>query len=85
MPLMVSLSNRTDVSGIGRDIIDAIWNSLAEILVDEVVHLDLVGASCLAVVAAGVLVVADQFLRFRVDRDHRMTDDWRPGIPRPWR
>ena len=63
----------TDAARIRRDVVDTIGNGFAEFLVDEVMHIDLVRAAFRSVVAARVLVRADQFLLLGIDRDHRLT------------
>ena len=61
-----------DTTGVRADIVDAIGNGLAEFLVDEVMHIDVERATLLLIIAASVLVFADQFLLLGVDRDHRL-------------
>src|SRR5260370_4897015 len=56
-----------------RDVVDAIRNGFAEFLVAEVMHVNLVGAAFRSIVAARVLVGADQFLLLGVGRGHRLT------------
>jgi hypothetical protein len=62
-----------DATGVRADVVDSVGNGFAELLVDEVVHVDLVWTALRTIVAAAVLVGADQFLLLRVDRDHRLT------------
>ena len=62
-----------DATGVRADIVDAIGNGLAELLVNEVVHIDVDRDALRSIIAAGVLVFADQFLFLGVDRDHRLT------------
>ena len=57
---------------VAADVIDAVRDRFAEFFVDEVVHVDLVGATFRTVVATRVLVGADEFLFLGVDRDHRV-------------
>jgi hypothetical protein len=54
---------------IGADVINAIGNGLAEFLVDEIMNLHLVGAALGPVVAAAILVGANQLLFLCVNRD----------------
>ncbi len=61
-----------DTAGVRADIIDAIGNGLAELLADEVVRIDVERATLRLVIAAGVLVFANQFFFLGVDRDHRL-------------
>ena len=61
-----------DATGVRADVVNSVRNGFAEFLVDEVVHVDLVGTALGPIVAAAVLVGADQFLLLRVDRDHRL-------------
>ncbi len=48
-------------------------DSFAQLSVDEVVDLDLLGFTGGAPFSAAVLVLADKFLFLRVDGDHRIT------------
>jgi hypothetical protein len=57
----------THTARILRDVVDAIRNGFAEFLVAEVMHVDLVGAAFRSIVAARVLVGADQFLLLGVE------------------
>jgi len=57
-------------SGVGAQVVDAVGDRLAR-LADEVVDLDLLRVAGGSVVAAGVLVLADEFLFLAVDADHR--------------
>jgi len=41
--------------------------------IDEIVHLNVIGATFSAVVAASILVEADKLLLFGIDRDHRLS------------
>ena len=61
-----------DTTGVRADVVDPIRNRLAQLLVDEVMHVDLVGTAFATIVAARVLVRADAFLFLGVDRDHRL-------------
>ena len=62
-----------DPTSIRADVIDSVRSDFAEFLVDEVMNLDLVRTTPWAVVAAGVLVGADQLLFLGVDRDYGLT------------
>src|SRR5208283_5277176 len=62
-----------DATGVRADVIDAVGNGLAEFLVDEVMHIDVDWSALRPIIAAGVLVFADQFFLLGVDRDHRLT------------
>src|SRR5207237_8985516 len=68
----VVMNADTHAAGIRGNVVDAIGNGFAEVLVDEVVHLDLVGAALRSIVTAGILVGADQFLLLGIDRDYRL-------------
>src|SRR5208283_5536316 len=54
------------------NVVDAVRNGLADLLVDEVVHIDVDRNAVRLIIAAGVLVVADQFLLLGVDRNDRL-------------
>ena len=62
-----------DPSSIGRDVVDAIGRDLAELLVLEVVHFHAPRITLRPPIAAGVAVVADQFLLLGVDGDDGLT------------
>jgi hypothetical protein len=70
-----------DIAGVGGDVVDAVRNRLAQFLVDEVMHVDLVGTAFGAIVGTGVFVFADIFLLFGVDRDHRLAGGLKRGGP----
>src|SRR5439155_6411648 len=55
------------------DVIDAVGDRLAELLVLEVVHTDQLGLALGPPLPPGVLEIPDQLLLFGVDRDHRLT------------
>jgi len=61
-----------DTTGVRADIVDATGNGLAELLVDEVMHIDVDRAALRLIIATRVLVFADQFFLLGVDRDHRL-------------
>src|SRR5476649_2316814 len=68
----VVVDAKTNPAGIGCHVIDAIGRHLAKGLVDEVMHVDRIGTSRGAVIAAAILVLADQFLLFGVNRNDRL-------------
>jgi hypothetical protein len=61
-----------DPAGVAGDIANTIWNRLAEIFDQEVMHADLLRLALRTPLAAAVLEVADQFLFLGVDRDPRL-------------
>ena len=61
-----------DPAGVGRDVVDAIGDGLAQVLVGEVVDVDAFGLTHGLVLASAVLELPDQFLLLGVDRDHRL-------------
>ena len=61
-----------DPARVRGDVVDAVRRDLAEFLVDEVMHFHLIGAAGGAVVAAAVLVLADQLHFLRINGDHRL-------------
>src|ERR1035438_4210923 len=63
-----------DATGIGRDVVDAIRDDFTKLLVNEVIHIDLVGTAFRPIVTSAVLVAADWFLLLCVDRNHRLTN-----------
>src|SRR4029077_4859992 len=62
----------THTADIRCNVVDTVGNAFAKFLVDEVMHIDLVGTALRSIVAACVLVRADQFLLLGIDRDHRL-------------
>jgi len=49
-------------AGIGPDVIDPVGDGLAELAVDEVMHVDLLGLPVGPVLAAAVLIPPDELL-----------------------
>src|SRR5471030_1537553 len=68
----VMVDAKTHPTGIGCHVIDAVGRYLAEGLVEEVVRLHQIGTAFGAVIAAAVLVLADEFLLLRIDRNDRL-------------
>ena len=62
----------THPPGIGGQIIDAIGHRAAKFLDQEVVHPNLFRTPLRPIFAAMVVEIADKFLLFGVDRDHRL-------------
>jgi hypothetical protein len=58
----VVVDAKTYPAGIRCHVIDAIGRHLAEGLVNEVIRIDRIGAPLGAVIAAAILILADQFL-----------------------
>ena len=65
----VMVDAHADPCGVRREIVDAVGNRLAELLVDEVVHADGNGLTGRLPLAPGVLEIADEFLLLRIDGD----------------
>jgi hypothetical protein len=63
----VMVDPKADPAGIRCQIIDAVWCHLAEFLVGEVTRLDAIRAACGTVIAAAVLILADQLLLLGID------------------
>ena len=61
------------VTRIRGNIVDPIRNSFAKLFIDEVMHIDFVGATLRSIVTARILLVADQLFLFGINRDHRLT------------
>src|SRR5471030_1665038 len=68
----VMVDAKTNPAGIGCHVIDAVGRYLAEGLVDEVVRLHQIGTALGSVIAATVLVLADEFLLLHIDRNDRL-------------
>jgi hypothetical protein len=63
----------TYAAGVRGDIVNPVRDRLSKVLVDEVMHVDLVGTAFRTIVAASVLEAANQFLLLGVDRNHWLT------------
>jgi len=55
-----------------RDIVDSVWNRLAQLLIEEIVDADFFRLALRVPFLAWIPEVAHQFLLFRVHRDHRL-------------
>ncbi len=66
-----------DPAGVGRDVVDAVRDRLAQLLVGEVAHVDLLGLPGRLVLPTAVLELPDQLLLLGIDRDHGLTG---PGV-----
>src|ERR1700688_61125 len=60
-------------SSIGGDVVNSIRGDFPKLLVNEIVHVDFVGAAFRAVIAAAIFVRTTWFLLLCVDRNHRLT------------
>ena len=67
----VVVGAHVDPAGVGRHVVDAVRDGLAEVLVGEVVHVDLLGLAAGPPFPATVLVPPDQLLLLGVHADHR--------------
>src|SRR5207237_6626686 len=56
-----------------RDVVDTVWNGLAEILIHEVMNTNFLRAALWLPFTSVVFKVADQFFLFGIDRDGRLT------------
>src|SRR4051794_35742540 len=61
-----------DAATVVSEIVNSVWNGLAQFLVLKVVAVDPPRLAFAAPVRAGILVVADQLFLLRIDRDHRL-------------
>src|ERR1019366_4206879 len=68
----VSVGADVHPSGIGRHVIDAVGDGPAKLAL-EVVHLHPFGLAAGMPFLPAVLIVTDQFLFLRINRDHRLT------------
>jgi hypothetical protein len=57
----VMIDANADAADIRANVIDAVGNGFAQFFVDEVMHVDLIRAAFRPIVAACILVGADQF------------------------
>src|SRR5208337_1684620 len=70
--ICVVINADAHIAGIGANVVDAIGNGFAQFLVDEVMHIHFIRTSFRPIVAARVLVVADQLFLLGIDRDDRL-------------
>ncbi len=61
-----------DPARVPREVIDAVGDRLAQVLIHEIVDVDPLRLPGRPVLASGVLEVSDQFFFLRVHRDHRL-------------
>src|ERR1700761_1673675 len=68
----IMVDSKADVAVVGANVVDPVGDDFAQFLVLEIVGVDLDRPTLRAIVAAAVLVLAEQFLLLRVDRYHRL-------------
>ena len=64
---------KSDASRIGGDAVNSIRADFPKLLINEIMHVDLVGTALPAIIAAAIFIGTDRFLLLGVNRNHRLT------------